>query len=103
MADLRLVNFVREARRRGFDDRKIRESLLSNGWQIKDINSSFDSLKSEIKSKNSLTIWLDSEVLLEELGKRWKLLLRGGVIDFDRTARLVLKDWQSGKIVKKSI
>ena len=71
MADLKLVNFVREARRRGFDDRRIQEALLGNGWQIKDINSAFDSLKSEIKSKNSLTIWLDSDVL-KKLEKRAK-------------------------------
>lgn len=42
----------------------------------------------------------DSEILLEELGKKRHLLIKGGAIDMDRTARLVLKDWQSGKIRK---
>lgn len=42
----------------------------------------------------------DSEILLEELGKKRNLLIKGGNIDMDRTARLVLKDWQSGKIRK---
>ncbi len=42
----------------------------------------------------------DSEILLEELGKKRNLLIKGGNIDLDRTARLVLKDWQSGKIRK---
>jgi ribosome biogenesis GTPase A len=42
----------------------------------------------------------DSEVLLEELGKKRHLLIKGGNIDMDRTARLVLKDWQAGKIRK---
>ncbi len=42
----------------------------------------------------------DSEVLLEELGKKRKFLLKGGFVDVDRAARLVLKDWQSGVIWK---
>ncbi len=42
----------------------------------------------------------DAEVLLEELGKKRKFLIKGGNIDMDRTARLVLRDWQSGKIRK---
>lgn len=40
----------------------------------------------------------DSEVLIEEFGKRNKLLLKGGKIDIDRAARMILKDWQFGKI-----
>ncbi|MDP4039519.1 MAG: GTPase [Candidatus Pacearchaeota archaeon] len=40
----------------------------------------------------------DSELLLEELGKRWSFLKKKGLIDLDRTARKVLKEWQEGKI-----
>lgn len=40
----------------------------------------------------------DSEVLIEELGRRFKLLLKGNHVDIDRTARKILKDWQEGKI-----
>lgn len=42
----------------------------------------------------------DAEILLEELGKRNHFLLKGGVIDLDRTARLIIKDWQEGRIRK---
>ncbi len=42
----------------------------------------------------------DSEVLLETLGKKRNLLLKGGAIDMDRTARIVLKEWQSGAVWK---
>lgn len=42
----------------------------------------------------------DSEILLEELGKKRNMLLKGGAVDMDRIARTVLKDWQSGKIRK---
>lgn len=40
----------------------------------------------------------DSELFLEELGKRKNFLKKGNLIDADRTARYVLKDWQAGKI-----
>lgn len=40
----------------------------------------------------------DSELLIEELGKRKKFLLPRNRVDSDRTARVVLKEWQEGKI-----
>lgn len=40
----------------------------------------------------------DSEKLIEELGKRNNFLARGGKVDSDRAARLILKDWQFGNI-----
>jgi ribosome biogenesis GTPase A len=38
------------------------------------------------------------EILLEELGKRKGFLKKGGEVNEDATARLVIKDWQTGKI-----
>ena len=46
----------------------------------------------KIKSKG------DSEILLEELGKQKGFLKKRGIVDEDKVARLILKDWQSGKI-----
>lgn len=40
----------------------------------------------------------DSEVLIEELGKMKNFLSKGGEVNIDRTARMILKDWQEGKI-----
>ena len=40
----------------------------------------------------------DSEKLIEEFGKRNKFLLKGGKINIDRAARMILRDWQFGKI-----
>jgi hypothetical protein len=40
----------------------------------------------------------DVEVLIEELGKRLGHLGKGGKVDVDRTARIILRDWQTGKI-----
>lgn len=40
----------------------------------------------------------DSEVLIEELGKRKSLFKKKGKVDFDKASRIILKDWQTGKI-----
>lgn len=40
----------------------------------------------------------DSEVLLEELGKKKGFLKKGGQVNEDTTARIIIKDWQEGKI-----
>lgn len=42
----------------------------------------------------------DAEILLEELGRKKNLLKKGNQIDIDRTARLILKDWQKGALSK---
>lgn len=40
----------------------------------------------------------DSEMLIENLGKKRHFLRKGGEVDVDRTSRLILRDWQEGKI-----
>ncbi len=43
----------------------------------------------------------DAEVLIDRLGRRKGFLGKGGVVDEDRTARLILRDWQEGRIRTK--
>ena len=40
----------------------------------------------------------DAETLITELGKQKGFLKKGGEIEENKTARLILKDWQEGKI-----
>lgn len=40
----------------------------------------------------------NTETFLENFGKKKGLLLKGGAIDMDRASRMILKDWQDGKI-----
>jgi ribosome biogenesis GTPase A len=40
----------------------------------------------------------DAERLIDELGREKGFLGKGGVVDVDRTARLILRDWQEGRI-----
>ncbi len=40
----------------------------------------------------------DSEILIEKLGRKKGLLKKGNKVNEDQTARVILKDWQEGKI-----
>ncbi len=41
---------------------------------------------------------MDSDNALEEIGKKKGLLLKGGVVDVQRAAMQVLRDWQKGRL-----
>lgn len=40
----------------------------------------------------------DMDEFIEKLGRKMNFLKKGGVVNEDRTARLVIRDWQEGKI-----
>ncbi len=71
MVNSDLLNFMRESRRRGFSDDKISEALLSKGWPVKEVTKGIHTLNRDNPTKNSLTIWLDTEVM-GKLQKRAK-------------------------------
>jgi len=45
----------------------------------------------------------DVDILIEELGKKKGFLGKGAKVDVDRTARIILRDWQLGKIGKGKV
>ena len=53
----------------------------------------------EIGAYYNLDFKQDPEVLIEQLGRKRNFLSKGGIVDEDRTARSILRDWQEGKIV----
>lgn len=62
-----------------------------------------DAIKdAEVNAKKILDFYgfsgLDVEEFIEALGKNKGFLGKGGKIDVDRTARIVLRDWQEGRI-----
>jgi len=71
MANKELVNFIKEARKRGFDDWQIKEPLLKNNWPIEEIEEAFCELKPKYKFKNKVSLFLDSD-LLKIIDKRAK-------------------------------
>jgi hypothetical protein len=78
--DAKLLEFIRECRKQGWDDWQIREPLLKNGWDIEEIGAAFlqikyeenQKLKKKVRTpagkvveqyKNSITIHLDTDIL----------------------------------------
>ena len=59
----KLVKFIKEARKRGFDDYEIKEPLLKQGWPIDEIEKAFSMLKPRYKFKNKICLYIDSDVL----------------------------------------
>jgi len=71
MANKQLVDFINEARRRGFGDFEIREALSSHGWPIEEVEKAFAALAPKDRIKNQINLFLDDE-LLKGLEKRAK-------------------------------
>lgn len=67
-----LINFITEARKRGFSDRIIKEALLDKGWPISKIDKAYESLNPKFKSKNQVCIFLSDDLLniLERRAKK---------------------------------
>jgi hypothetical protein len=71
MAEKKLVDFIREARRRNFGDFEIRNALVNHGWPQLEVEKAFVYLTPKYQNKNQITLFLSDE-LLEALEKRAK-------------------------------
>lgn len=63
MANRKLTSYIREARKRGFDDITIRKPLVDNGWPLDEIDVAFAALKEKPQFKNKICIYLDSDIV----------------------------------------
>ena len=108
-ANLHLVKFIKEARKRGFDDYEIRAPLIKQGWPLEDIESAFSSLKKAARAhyqfKNKITIYLDNELLklIERRAKKNLLTLPEQIEDILRRSCLSLKKKASSTLPKSKI
>lgn len=65
------------------------------------VTNLFKDYSGEIESYYKIKSEGDIEKFFELLGRERGFLAKGNIVDEDRTARLVLKDWQSGAIARK--
>ena len=88
-----LVSFIRESRKRGFDDFEIREPLLKKGWPLEEIEKAFYVLKPKYKLKNKISVYLDSEVLkiIDKRAKKNMLTLNEQIEDILRRSCINMK------------
>jgi hypothetical protein len=72
MTNKQLVDFITEARKRGFSDFIIRKALVNHGWPEHVVESAFVSFNPKQKlAKNQVCIFLSDEIL-DTLEKRAK-------------------------------
>ena len=71
MINNQLIDFINEARRRGFSDYEIRKALIDNKWPVNVVEEAFKSFTPVKLAKNQVCIFLSTEVLTE-LEKRAK-------------------------------
>ena len=95
MANIKLVNFIKEARRRGFDDFQIREPLLRHGWPDAEVEKAFIALKPKENSgdKKIITVYLDKKLLstLEKRADKNMLNLHEQIEDILRRSALNMR------------
>lgn len=100
MLDQDLINFIKEARKRGFDDFQIRDPLLKKGWKESEVSSAFDYLKnlkvkreSKLGVKRTICINIDSEIAkaLEKRAKKNMFTLDEQIYDILRRSTINTK------------
>lgn len=81
-----LIEFITEARKRGFTDKQIIAPLLQTGWTMKMINEAIKELHPKPKLKNQVCIFLSDEILeaLEKRAKKNKFNLQEQIEDILR-------------------
>ncbi len=93
MVKKELVKFIREARRRGYDDYQIREPLIKQGWASEEVEQAFAALQPKYKHKNRVVLYLDSKLLrkLELRAKKNMFTLSEQIEDILRRSALNLR------------
>lgn len=91
----KLLNFIKECRKRGFDDYQIKKALTDHGWPENIVNDAFSILheKRKKEDKNKVTIYLSDGVLssLEKRAKRNMMNLYEQIEDILRRSVVLSK------------
>src|SRR3989344_6407213 len=89
-ANKQLVQFIKKARQKGFDDIQIRTPLLKQGWPLDEIEKAFSSLTPKYKFKNQISVFLSNDILkiVERRAKRNMLSISEQIEDILRRSCL---------------
>lgn len=114
MPNQKIVEFILECRKRGFDDWQIKEPLIHHGWSEDIVNEAFQSLanekekdkkttKNKEKIKNAVTIYLDDDLvkIIDARAKKNMMNFNDQVEDILRRSCLSIKKQKS--IVDKDL
>ena len=93
MPDKNLIKFIKEARKRGFDDYQIKNPLIEKGWPIDEVEIAFSCLKEKHNFKNKVCVYLDSELcrIIEKRAKANMLDVHEQIEDILRRSCITAK------------
>ena len=100
-SDKTVLNFIIEARKRGFSDMQIRRALEEKNYPSNLIDKSFEELNPKFKLKNQVCIFLPNEILsaLEKRANKNMLTLSEQIEDIIRRSCINKKTTtQQGKV-----
>jgi len=63
MADKILVNFIKQARKKGFSDVQIKKEMDNKGWPLAESEKAFLSLQPKPEYKNQVTLFLNNDII----------------------------------------
>ena len=94
MPNKELVSFIKEARKRGYEDYELRSLLLKKGWPKQEVESAFESLKPDKEYYDRISVSLSSEIIknLEKRAKKNLLSLEEQVEDILRRSVVSMKN-----------
>jgi hypothetical protein len=95
-----LLDFIKEARKRGYSDLQIRKALIEKGWAIEGIEEVFSYLNPKFKLKNQICIFLSHELIqkLEKRAKKNLFTLSEQIEDILRRSCLSIKSTKEEKL-----
>jgi hypothetical protein len=97
MVNKEVINFIKEARRRGFGDGDIRRALVEHGWPIVEVEKAFASLVVKYENKNQVSLFLSDELIgvLDKRAKKCMLTLPELIEDILRRSTINQKSKKS--------
>jgi len=97
MTNKKLIEFIKEARKRGFGDATIKKALVNYGWPLLEVEKVFISLIEKYKFKNQVTLFLDTEILelIEKRAKKNLFTINEQIEDILRRSTLNQKNKKS--------
>ena len=65
---------------------------------VKILDLFIENYPEKLRELYGVKVCKDQEELLERIGSNLKKLRKGGVVDIDATSRVLISDWQTGKL-----
>lgn len=87
MASNDLIKFIKEARKRGFDDHEIRDPLIERGWSPDEVEAAFSLVKEKLPThKHRVCTYVDDAVFrkLEQRARKNMFTLDEQIADILR-------------------